>query len=215
MDKLLLGMEALDFLKNEGFPVLRSIIAKSPGQALTNAEMIGYPVVLKISSKKVIHKTEIGGVKTQIINDVGLMNAFDELIEKFVSSFDREYLEGVIVQESGKGLEFIVGVYEDKQFGPVIMLGHGGIHVEALNDVSFRLLPIRKRDARLMIEDLLISKVLFSSRQDEIDALLIEEFLIKVSNLVEKNPKIKEMDLNPVFVSKEIKICDARIRLSI
>lgn len=214
MDMLLHGIEALGFLKQEGFFVLKSKLATSEDEALACAKDIGFPITLKVLSKKALHKTEIGGVKTGIINEDGLRRGFNELVESCALSIGKAHLEGIIVQELGRGFEFIVGIYEDRQFGRVIMFGQGGIFVEALGNVTFRLLPINKRDARSMIEDLYISKALFSSRNRWADTKVIEDFLFEISDLLGRKPEIKEMDLNPVFVSNSAKICDARIKLS-
>lgn len=213
MEDLLLGIEALEFLKNEGFSVLQSRLAISEETAAEIAKDIGFPVTVKISSKTVIHKTELDGVKNFLLNEKEVRSAFNELVHLFGISGRIRELNGIIIQESGKGLEFIVGVYKDRQFGHVIMFGYGGIYVEALKDVTFRPLPIERKDAKEMIKELSAWKILSSPRQKRIDPAIIEEFLLQISQFVERNKKIEEMDLNPVFISDSIKICDARLKI--
>jgi acyl-CoA synthetase (NDP forming) len=119
-----------------------------------------------------------------------------------------------MVQKLGKGFELIVGARKDRQFGPVLMFGFGGIYAESIKDVSFRLIPVTKRDAREMIEELQSYATLKNPRSGTVDLPCIEDFLLQVSRLIEKHEEIQEMDLNPVFVaSRDIEVCDARIRL--
>jgi len=206
-------MEALEFLKKEGFPILESRITISEETAAAHAKVIGFPVTLKISSKTIIHKTEFNGVKTLLLNEKEVKSAFNEIVHTFnILGIVRD-LDGIIVQKMGRGLEFIAGVYMDRQFGHVIMFGQGGIYVEALKDVTFRPIPITRKDAKAMIEELNIWKIITSPRQKKINPAMIEDFLLKISDFVEKNNMIEEMDLNPVFISEEINICDARIKI--
>lgn len=210
---LLLGMDALEFLKKQGFSILKSRTAISEETAASLAKDIGFPVTLKISSKTVVHKTELNGVRNFLLSEKEVRTAFNELVHIFNVLGRIKELDGIIVQETGKGLEFIVGVYEDRQFGHVIMFGQGGIYVEALKDISFRPLPLNKKDAKQMIEELSAWKILTSPRQKKINPSIIEDFLLQISELIEKNKNILEMDLNPVFISEDIKICDARLKI--
>ncbi|MEM4450513.1 MAG: acetate--CoA ligase family protein [Nitrososphaerota archaeon] len=210
-NKILVGIEALDFLEREGFPVLKSKLVKTENEAVSCAKEIGFPVVLKISCEKVIHKTDMGGVIIGAVNEEAVRKGFNDLLKRFSSVIGDRESDGIIVQEYGIGFELIIGVYKDQQFGPVIMLGSGGIYAEDISDVTFRLLPIKIKDAELMIQDLTASKILFSTRR-RINVNILKKFLVKVSNFVSKKPLIIEMDLNPIFVSREIRICDARLR---
>ncbi|HOP84985.1 MAG TPA: acetate--CoA ligase family protein [Syntrophorhabdaceae bacterium] len=213
MEKILLGIDALEFLKKEGFSILESRITISEETAASHAKEIGFPVTLKISSKTIIHKTEFNGVKTLLLNEKEVKSAFNEIVHTFNVLGRARDLDGIIVQETGKGLEFIVGVYMDRQFGHVIMFGQGGIYVEASKDVSFRPIPITRKDAKAMMEELDVWKIITSPRQKKINPAMIEDFLLKISEFVEKNKMIEEMDLNPVFISEKINICDARIKI--
>ncbi len=214
MEKLLLGVEALNFLQEKGFPVLKTALAVDPDQAASVASAIGFPVALKISSPDVIHKTEAAGVRVCLSHEDEVREAFRGLVDGFVSQSPGKRVDGVMVQRMGTGLELIVGSLNDKQFGPVLMFGLGGIFAEAMKDVSFRLIPIEPRDAREMIGDLQGSIVLTNPRGETVDLAGIEHFLLKVSRLIEEHKEIQEMDLNPVFVSSGgIEICDARMKI--
>ncbi|HEX2964244.1 MAG TPA: acetate--CoA ligase family protein, partial [Syntrophorhabdaceae bacterium] len=124
-------------------------------------------------------------------------------------------LDGIIVQQDGKGFEVIVGVSNDAQFGPILMFGPGGIFVEAIRDVSFRLIPIKPFDARDMIVELKNYPALKNPRNGTTDLAAVEQLLCRISKYVTDHPEIQEIDLNPVFVlSRGVSICDARISLS-
>lgn len=214
MEGLLLGMDALDFLEKEGFRVLDSSLARDEGEAVAMASRIKFPVALKVSSPDVIHKTETGGIRVSLKGEDEVRQAFREIVTLFRSDNPEKQLDGVMVQKLGRGLELFVGAKKDQQFGPVLTFGLGGIHAEAIKDVSFRLIPVRRRDVREMMEELQSYRVLKNPRSGTIELQCIEDFLLQVSNLVEKHAEIEEMDLNPVFVaSKDIEICDARIQI--
>lgn len=214
MDKLLLGVEAFEFLEKEGFSVLKSVLVHNENEAVQVAATMGFPVSLKISSPRIIHKTEAGGVKVHLTDQSAVVQAFREILEGFESSHPAARPEGIMVQRQGKGFELIVGTLIDPQFGPVIMFGLGGIFAEVMNDVSFRLIPIEATDARAMMKDLRGYEALRKPRGDAIDLQAIEDFLVHVSHCVVRHPEIREMDLNPVFVSSRgTEICDARIRI--
>jgi len=214
MEKLLLGIDAFSFLEKEGFPVLRNAPAKDEGEAVRIASEMGFPVALKVSSPDVVHKTETGGIMLGLKDPGEVKEAFKEITSAFLSDHPGKRLEGVIVQKMGSGLELIVGVLRDQQFGPVLMFGLGGIFVEAMKDVSFRCIPIDARDAKEMVEELQAYNVLKSTRKETIDLSVIGDFLLQISKLVERHRGIHEMDLNPVFVSsKGISVCDVRIKI--
>jgi len=216
MEKLLLGIDALNFLEKEGFPVLRNALAKDENEAAGIASEIGFPVALKVSSPDVIHKTETGGIMLALRDDGETWDAFKKITGAFISDNPGKRLDGVIVQKMGSGLELIVGVLKDQQFGPVLMFGLGGIFVEAMKDVSFRCIPIEARDAKEMVEELQAYNVLRNPRKETIDLSVIENFLLQISRLVEKHHNIHEMDLNPVFISsKGISVCDVRIKIDL
>ncbi|MFZ0944086.1 MAG: acetate--CoA ligase family protein [Syntrophobacteraceae bacterium] len=212
MERLLLGVEALAFLEKDGLPVLKSSLARDENEAVSVASKMGFPVALKISSPDVVHKTETGGVMVSLKDEGEVRRAFKEIVDMFKADSPAKRLDGVMVQELGKGFELIVGTRKDPQFGPVLMFGLGGIFAEAMKDVAFRLVPIDSRDAKEMIEELKGYAALKNPRKGTIDLPAIEKFLMQVSKFLEKHSEIQEMDLNPVFVaSRDIEVCDARI----
>jgi succinyl-CoA synthetase beta subunit len=214
VDSLLLGVDVLDFLAKEGFSILRSVLVQDIHEAVAVAASIGFPVTLKISSSHAIHKTDIGGVKTHLASKEAVAQAHRVLLENLQLHWPGARPEGIIIQKQGHGFEIIVGTLTDPQFGPIIMAGLGGIFAEALNDVSFRLIPIEPHDARSMLEDLRGYELLKGARGQVIDLAAVERFLVSVSDCLTKHHDIMEMDLNPAFVSERgVEICDARIKI--
>ena len=175
--------------------------------ALNYANKIGFPVVLKIYSDKVIHKTEENAVITNIQNNKEFKESFTFLDQKFKDK------EGIIVQKQFKGRELVIGLNYDKTFGPVIMAGLGGIFVEVLNDVSFRLCPLKKRDAKEMLEELKGYRILQSFRgSKEVNLNKLQELLVNLSNFLLKEKNIHSVDFNPIFINEQdINIADFRI----
>jgi len=213
MGPLMLSVDAVTFLEKEGLPVLKSILAAGEDEAAVRAAQIGFPVALKISSPDVVHKTEAGGIRVSLKDAAEVRQAFREMVGAFTSGNPGRRLDGVMVQEQGSGAEVIVGMLTDPQFGPVLMCGLGGVFVEAMKDVSFRLVPIERRDAREMLEELKGYEALVNPRSGSIDLPALEDFLFRISTFLEDHPEVREMDLNPVFVtSRGVRICDARIK---
>jgi len=127
LESLLLGINALTFLEKEGFPLLKSYLAQNEKEAASRSLEIGYPVTLKISSPDMIHKTEAGGIRVSLKDEIEVRHAFRELVDSFSSSYPEKWLDGIIVQKQGSGIEVIVGMLKDLQFGPVLMFGLGRI----------------------------------------------------------------------------------------
>lgn len=213
---LLLGVDALVFLEKEGFPILRSHLARNEDEAAGKASEIGFPVTLKISSPEAIHKTEAKGIRVSLKDEIEVRQAFRELVENFASSYPEKWLDGIIVQRQGGGLEVIVGMLRDQQFGPVLMFGLGGVFVDVMNDVSFRLIPIETTDAKDMMDELKGCGALRNPRSGPIDLPAVENFLFQVSQFAVNHPEVQEMDINPLFISPlgaGVQVCDARIKL--
>ena len=212
-------MRQLDFNKTkkllEKYKVPFSLgkIAKSSEQAVKAAKEIKFPVVLKIVSKEIIHKSDIGGVAVGLKDAEEVRNDYEILIMAVKKKLPRAKIEGVLVQRMIEGREVIIGMKRDPQFGAVLMFGLGGIFVEVLKDVSFRIAPVDKKEAEGMINEIKASKVLKGIRGEKavkISALV--EILIKVSGLAVHEKKIVEIDLNPVIVNeKSAWIVDARM----
>jgi len=178
----------------------------------------GYPVVLKIDSPDILHKTDVGGIKVGIRNDAELEEGFNEIMNNVRAKKPEAFVRGISIQEMiQEKQETIIGINKDPQFGPMIMFGLGGIYVEILKDVSFRIAPITERDAKDMIEEIKTIKLLKGARGAKpSDINSIVETLLKVSQLVTDFPEIMEMDINPLFVREQGKgsiAGDVRIRI--
>jgi len=212
----LLETEAKELLAeyNISIPAFRLIQNKEDINQIKND--IGYPIVMKIVSPEIIHKSDAGGVIVNIKNKEEAETAYQEIILKAKEYNDKARIIGVIAYEMvPQATEIIIGVIKDPHFGPVIMFGLGGIFVEVLKDVSFRVLPIEERDAEEMIAEIKGYKILQGIRGERPkDIIAIKRILMKISQLIMENPEIKEIDLNPVFVFEEgIKVVDARMIL--
>jgi acyl-CoA synthetase (NDP forming) len=215
--KILTEVESKQLLEEAGIPTARAHLATSRDAAVQAARDIGFPVVLKVVSPQITHKTDVGGVKLDLKSPEEVAAAFDEIVAAARRAAPDATIDGVSVQQMARpGIEVIVGVSTDPQFGPVIMFGLGGILVEVLKDVSFRIIPIAPRDARQMIREIKGFPLLEGYRgQDPADLAALESLLLRVSEFVEKQPEVSELDLNPVFAYKDGALAvDARIVLS-
>ena len=203
-------VEAKALLAQEGLPVNPTFEVRDLGEALEKADFLGYPVVLKVSSGKIVHKSDVGGVVLGISSALELEGAFRSLEEK-MKALDPQAAFSIQPHVSS-GLELVVGITTDPSFGRVIMFGLGGIWVEVLKDVSFRLVPIEEGDALEMIEELKGKKLLEGFRGiPPVDKEALARFLFQVSSLAQAR-NIGEMDLNPVMVTKDGPvIVDARV----
>jgi acetate---CoA ligase (ADP-forming) subunit beta len=213
---VLTEIEAKQVFNQVGISVTETLLAPSQKEAITLSEKIGFPVVLKIASQDITHKTDAGGVKVGLKNKAEVRNAYTEIMASVRSKYPKAKIEGVTVQSMARpGIEIIIGVFKDPQFGPVIMFGLGGIFVEVLKDVAFRIIPIVRRDAAEMIKEIKGYALLNGYRGHEpANIPALENMLLKVSDFVEKNPGIKEIDLNPIFAYKDSAVAvDARIVL--
>ena len=207
--------ESRKMMELAGVPFNRSGMATSVDEALTMVKDIKYPVVMKIVSPQIIHKTEVGGVKVNINSDDELRKAYDDIISGAKAKVPDAEIKGILIEEMVKGPELIIGTTEDPQFGPMIMFGIGGIFVEVYKDVSFRLIPISHGDALDMLSELHGKALLEGVRGlPKADPEQIADILLKISEFVEKNPQVKEMDLNPLIATERgVLAVDARIIL--
>ncbi len=211
-------MEARVILEAYNIPFPHAELARDIKEAREIAEKIGYPVVLKIVSPNILHKSDIGGIKVGIRNEEELEENYDQILFSVKKYMPDANISGITVQELVEDKkETIIGVSEDPQFGQMIMFGLGGIYVEVLEDVSFRIAPISRKVAHEMIEEIKSVELLRGVRgEDPSDIDSIVEIMLKVSQLVTDFPEIIEMDINPLFVKKngEGSIAgDARIRI--
>ncbi len=205
-------LEAKRLLAEEGFSVSMPYEVKNLDEALNVASRIGYPVVLKVASSKIVHKSDVGGVITGIDSAEKLKEVFDPFLKR-MREIDPE-ASATIQKQYPPSVELVVGVFEDELFGKVMMFGLGGILVEVLKDVSFRLIPITEADALEMMDELKGSRILDGVRgYPKVDRNALSRFLVKVSEFAEKH-NITQMDLNPVFASgDEFIIVDARMEV--
>ncbi len=213
--------EAKDIMKAYGIPIPKYSTAATADEAVKEAEAIGYPVVLKILSKDVLHKSDAGGVKLNLKNEEEVRKAFNEIMENAKKYGEEKGHEvdlsrGVFITEfSDMGTEIIIGVTKDPQFGHALMFGLGGIFVEVLKDVTFRLIPLTKADANEMVREIKAAKILDGVRGQkprDIDALV--DVMLAVSKMIHENPEINELDCNPTFAyekGKGVLVVDARI----
>ncbi|MBM4323253.1 MAG: acetyl-CoA synthetase [Deltaproteobacteria bacterium] len=214
--QILTEFESKKFLKQAGIPVIETRLAKTPKEAVAISQKMGFPVALKIASPDIVHKSDSGGVKLSLKNVAEVKAAFKEIVIGAQKKNPSASIEGVSVQKMAKpGTEVIVGTSKDPQFGPVIMFGLGGIFVEVLKDVSFRIIPLSRKDALEMIEEIKGYPVLQGYRGKEpADISALVEIILKISKVMEQNPEIKELELNPIFAYKKGAMAvDARIIL--
>ena len=214
--KTLLEPEAKTICAEYGISVNKFSLATTAQEAVKQAEKIGYPIVLKIVSPDIIHKSDAGGVKVNLKTPAEVEAAFNTIIENAKKYKADAKIVGIIVQEMApQGTEVIVGAVKDPQFGPTVMFGLGGIFVELLKDVNFRVAPLTEQDAKEMITKLKAFPLLNGYRGSKpADIKALVEILVNVSKMVLANPEIKELDLNPVMsYPVGAKCVDARIIL--
>ena len=213
---LLTEIEAKELLKEAGLSVVDTRLATSKEEAISISQQVGFPAVLKIASADVVHKSDAGGVKLDLETAEQVGKAYDDILGAIKKEYPQAKIQGVSVQKMARpGVEVIIGMSKDAQFGPVLMFGLGGILVEILKDVSFRIVPLVKRDAAEMIREIKGYPLLEGYRgQEPVDVANLENLILKVSDFVEKNPDIEELDLNPIFAYKDGAVAvDARVVL--
>jgi acetyl coenzyme A synthetase (ADP forming)-like protein len=208
--------EAKELLKEHGALVSLDRVASTPEEAVTIAKDLGGEVVLKIVSPDILHKSDAGGVRLRLRGEEEIRNAFNEIIENAKHYDKKARIKGCIVSPMfAEGVEVIIGSKIDEQFGQVIMFGLGGILVEVVKDVSFRVLPLSGITARKMISEIKSAPILNGFRgRTPVNKKAVSDLLLKVSEIVEAYPEIEEMDLNPVIAHEDrVTIVDARIIL--
>lgn len=189
------------FLDFYDIPNAAGIAAQSKEEALTAAANLGYPVVLKIISDDILHKSDAGGIRLNIEDDESLITAYDNLFETVKKNAPGAVLQGVMVEKMYKaGEEIIVGMKRDENFGPLLMMGMGGIYVEAFKDVSFRIAPIGENEIRKMIAETVAGKVLAGLRGTHYDIDAVAAIIKKIGQISVDFPEIKEIEINPLKV---------------
>jgi acyl-CoA synthetase (NDP forming) len=214
---LLTEVESKEILEEAGIPTARARLAGNAKEAAKLAKELGFPVVLKIVSPDITHKSDVGGVRLDLKTQEEVSAAYEEIIAAAKKAQPKAQIEGVAVQKMARpGIEVIMGMSQDPQFGPVLMFGLGGILVEVLKDVSFRLVPLEPRDAKQMVREIKGYPLLEGYRgQEPADVEALEKLLLRLSEFVEKHPEVSELDLNPIFAYKDGALAvDARIIVS-
>jgi acyl-CoA synthetase (NDP forming) len=212
--------EALEVLECYGIPTVRGEVAENVDEARVIAEKIGYPVAIKIVAEQISHKSDVGGVQLNLRNGPAVAEAFEDMMSRIHKAYPQVKVEGVLVQPMVTGgRELILGGRQDAQFGPVVMVGLGGIFVEVLEEVMLRVAPISRREAQEMIESLRGYPILKGARghkPSDVDSVV--EVLLRLSLLLTDFTEIKELDINPLRVFHEKEGCralDARMILGI
>ncbi len=210
-------IEAKQLLAEAGISVVEARLAKRQDEAVALAKEFGYPVALKIVSPQITHKSDVGGVQLNLGTAEEVTAAFDAIVSSAERATPDAPIEGVSVQRMAEpGIEVIVGMTMDAQFGPVLMFGLGGVLVEVLKDVAFRVVPITARDARQMVRDIQGFPILQGYRgQEPADLEALETLLLKLSAFIEGHAEVAELDLNPIFAYPDGAVAvDARIVLA-
>ena len=205
--------DSLQFLKENGVPMGEVSTAATEEDAVAVANYFGYPVVLKINSKDILHKSDIGGVVLNIKSEEEVRTAFNSIIKNATEKCPRAEIKGVLIEPMLKGgLEFIVGVNNDAQFGPMIMVGLGGVFVEIFKDVQLAPVPLSKNQAEEMVRKLKGFKLLDGYRGGKVyDIDALTDFIVSISEVASKQKHvIKELDINPLFIAeKGVEVADA------
>jgi acetyltransferase len=212
-------VEAKEILKAYEFNILDGVLARDSAEAVEAANRIGYPVVLKISSPEIIHKSDFGGVRINLANAEQVRDAFELMMLRVNRRFPGARIRGGFVEKMGpRGREVILGMTRDPQFGPMLMFGLGGIFVEVMKDVTFYLAPITKDEALHMLKGTRSFDLLKGARGQapvDIDAIAIA--IQRISQLATDYPQISELDINPFIVGEigsDPYVADARMTLS-
>lgn len=209
-------LESKELLRSLGISTTEIRLAVTAQEAVALSREVGYPCVLKVSSFDITHKSDAGGVRVGLEDERAVAEAFDAIIASCGRRFPEAVIEGVTVQNMAQpGLEVIVGMATDPQFGPVIMFGLGGVWVEVLQDVSFKLVPLTRSDAARALREIRASRLLDGFRGSApVDTGALEDILLRISDFVWQTPAVREMDLNPIFAYSEGAVAvDARVIL--
>ncbi|RME66091.1 MAG: hypothetical protein D6778_05290 [Nitrospirae bacterium] len=209
--------EAREVLSSYGISFPRTAFVHEPEEAIRQAETIGYPVMLKVVSPDILHKTDVGGVVLDIENPKQLRDAYYRILSSVKTRMPFARIKGFFLSEMLKGgREVILGLTKDQSFGHLLMFGLGGVYVEVLKDVSFRVVPATERDLREMVQEIRTYSLLTGARgQSSVDVEAIVEVLAKLNQLAMELPEVQELDINPLYAMPEGAVAlDARIILS-
>lgn len=215
----LLAHEGHALLKAAGLQGPRNETARSISEAIKIAEKIGYPLVMKVVSRDILHKSDVGGVLLNLENQQEVMDAYQTIIHNCKTYKNNARIDGMeIVEQVDTGMEVIIGGRRDKIFGPIIMFGLGGIYVEVMKDVSFRALPIGRREARMMIKEIKSYPLLLGVRgEPRRDIEGIVDVIMKVGAILQHSPDISDIEINPLMVYQQgqgVKAVDTRVLMA-
>jgi len=215
--RFLTEVEAMKLLAEAGVPFPEHVLAGSAEEAAGAARRLGWPVVLKVVSPEVVHKSDLGGVAVGLADGPAAAAAYERIVGNVLKAIPGAVIEGILVcRQARAGVEVIVGALQDPVFGPTVMCGLGGVFTEVLQDVSFRVAPLGPLDAREMIQELQGYPVLTGARgTSPVDLEALGRLLVQVADLVHQHPEIVELDLNPVRIfPRGLLALDARVRLA-
>ncbi len=203
----------LKILKKYKIPFAKSILCRSLSETKNAAKKLGFPIVMKISSPEIIHKSDCGGVITDIKNISETKEAFLKILKNVSSKCSKDSIEGVLLSKYVKGYQLMIGAKKDPQFGPLVIFGMGGIYVEVFKDIAMHIGRISHNEAKKLIASTKVYKILSGIRgQEKANLEAIASVLVKVSILIEKEKEIAEVDFNPVIANKkEAIVVDARL----
>jgi len=215
-DTVLNEFEASKILRTYGVPFPPTFVARSAEEARAVAQKLVPPLVMKVLSRDIPHKTDVGGVVLGVTPETAA-SAYRKIVERVRSACPKAQIEGILLQEQQeRGVEVIIGAFKDQQFGHVVMFGLGGIFAELLKDVTFRVAPLSEKDAQEMIQETKAASLLSGLRgQSPADLQALCNILVNVSRLVSDYPEISELDINPVLVTPKGPFAvDALIRVA-
>ena len=213
----LLEPEAMALVKQAGLPVIEHRTASTAAEAIAAAGQLGYPVALKVVSRDIVHKSEADGVQLDLRDSAAVSAAYRRVVEGVARHRAAARVEGVLVCRMARpGVEAILGLTRDLQFGPALMFGLGGIFVELYRDIAFRLVPIFERDAMEMIREIKGYPLLLGARgRPARDVGAVVQAILTLSALAESRPEIDALDLNPVILYEQgFVVVDAKVFLS-
>ena len=213
---LLTELESKQLLHDVGIPTALGQLTTSEAEAVRVADTMGYPVVLKIASPDIVHKSDVGGVRLHLQYGEEVRQAFRAMQQSVATQAPGARVDGIIVQPMATpGVEVIIGMSKDATFGPVLMFGLGGLLVEVLKDVTFRIVPLQKRDAAEMIRDIKGFPLLDGYRgTPPADLEALQDILLRLSAFVVDTPEVQEIDLNPIYAYAQGALAvDARVVL--
>jgi len=205
-------IESKKLIEKYGIKFVKGKLVKNKKELISTAKKLGYPITLKIISKDISHKSDVGGVQLDIQNKKEALQKYNLIIKNVKKKKPKAVIQGIFVQQFIEGKQIIVGGKIDQQFGPTILFGLGGIFVELMKDVSLRICPINHEEAKEMISEIKGYPILKGIRGEKsINLKELEYVLIKVNNLMMKE-KIKEIDINPLIANeKEVIAVDVRV----